>query len=52
MGPIFHKGAKSFKTFVDDFLKKILFYTMKFDFGVINKFKILKIWWKIRLKKK
>jgi len=29
-----------------------MFYTMKSKFGVLDKFKILKVWWKIKLEKK
>jgi hypothetical protein len=35
-----HGGAKYFLTFIDDFSKKTLFYTMKTKFGVFDKLKI------------
>jgi hypothetical protein len=39
----FIKGQNILKTFIDDFLKKILLCTMKFKFGVLDKLKILKV---------
>jgi hypothetical protein len=35
-----HGGAKYFLTFIDDFSRKTLFYTMKTKFGVFDKLKI------------
>jgi len=48
----FIKGQNILKTFIDDFFRKKMFYTMKSKFGVLDKFKILKVWWKIKLEKK
>jgi hypothetical protein len=39
-----HGGAKYFKTFIDEFIKKTFFYTMKIKFGMFNKLKIFKAW--------
>jgi hypothetical protein len=35
-----HGGAKYFLTFIDDFSRKKLFYTMKTKFGVFDKLKV------------
>ncbi len=47
-----HGRTKYFKTFINDFLKKTCFYTMKIKFGVLDKFKVFKVLVKIRLEKK
>jgi hypothetical protein len=39
----FIKGQNILKTLINDFLRKILLYTMKFKYGVLDKFKILKV---------
>jgi hypothetical protein len=33
--------------FIDDFVIKMFFYTMNTKFVVFDKFKVLKVWWKI-----
>jgi hypothetical protein len=40
--------AKYFLTYIDDFFKKILFYTIKTEFGVLTKLKVLKVLVEIR----
>jgi hypothetical protein len=37
-----HEGAKDFLTFIDDFSKKTIFYTMKIKFNVLDKLKVFK----------
>jgi hypothetical protein len=40
----FMEEQNIFKTFIDDFLKKIFFYTMKTKFDVFNNLRFLKLW--------
>lgn len=49
-GNISWKGKKNL-TFIDDFSKKTFLYTMKIKFGVFDKFKDSKLWWKFKLEK-
>jgi hypothetical protein len=35
-----HGGAKYFLTFITDFSRNPMFYTMKIKFGVLHKFKV------------
>jgi hypothetical protein len=46
-----HGGAK-YLTFIDDFLKKSFFNTMKTKFGVLNNLKVFKALVKNQIKKK
>ncbi len=39
-----HGGAKYFITFIDEFFRKLFFYTMKIKFGMFDKHKIFKAW--------
>jgi len=39
----FHGRTKYCLTFINDFLKKNFFNTMKIKFGVLDKFKVLKV---------
>lgn len=39
----FHGRRKYFLTFINDFLKKNFFYTMKIKFCMLDKFKVFKV---------
>ncbi len=47
-----HGGANYFLTFIDDFLKKTFFYTMKTKFNVLNNLKVFKALVENQTKKK
>jgi hypothetical protein len=45
------EGQNKFLTFITNFSRNAIFYTMKIKFGVLHKFKVKsKLWWKVTLK--